>query len=150
MYNKSKGSGRSFDFVLENKYSQRMDLILYLISVLLIVIVFLLSHFFIENNIVRTSIVGLFSLFMGFFLLYKRDLYRRKLSYLRSEQKRAKIKTEDKKGLKTALSGITPKGNSLKLKIREKFSFGEKLAKLKDKFTKNGKRNSKEYIEIKE
>ena len=148
MLNKDKSGGRDFDFVLEDRHSQRMDLILYLTSVLLIVIVFLLSHFFIEDNIVRTFIVGLFSLSVGFFLLYKRNLYRKRLSDLRSEQKRAKIKTENKRGLKTALGGITPKGSNLKLKIREKISLGEKFAKLKYKFTKNGKKNSKEYIEI--
>ena len=150
MLNKSKSGGRDFDFVLEDRHSQKMDLILYLTSVLLVVIVFLLSHFFIEDNIVRTFIVGLFSLFIGFFLLYKRNLYRKRLSDLRSEKKRAKIKTENQKGLKTTLKGIAPKGSNLKLKIREKVPLGEKFAKLKDKFTKNNRKNSKEYIEIKD
>ncbi len=146
----NKGNDRGLNFVLENKHYQNMDLILYLICVLLVIIVFLITHLFIENYIIRTCIVALFSLYIGISLVYNRNLYRKKLSDLTSNQKRVRIRSGDKEGLKITLRRITPKSNNLKLKIREKISLGEKLAKLKYKFTKNRRKNSKKYIEIKD
>jgi hypothetical protein len=141
---------QKINFLLENKHFQRLHLILYFLSVLVIVLVYfitllLFGKFF---NIIITSI---FSLIVGVWLVLNRDIIVKKISDKLYEKKIKKSKKESEENLKRTIKRLKPNSN-INLKIKEKSPLMKKVKKviLNSKKSLNSKKNKEEYIEIKD
>lgn len=134
------------NFLLENTYYQKLHLLVYLFSVLLIVLIYFLIIKFSSNkfNIIFT---GTISLCIGLFLVYKKDEIVKNISEYMHEKKRRKLLAQNKVGLRTTLKKIVPK-RDIKLSIETKGSLKNKFASMKPKILKKNK-NKEDYIEIK-
>ena len=132
------------DFLLQNKHYKKLHLYLYILSVILIVLVYFITIFIFSSFSKNYIISAIFSFIIGIYLVYNRDKLTQKISEKLESKKREKIKKENKKGLKTTLRRIRPENKSLKLNIRPKESF-----KIKNKFSKKNKnKKTPDYIEI--
>jgi len=137
------------DFLLQNKHYKKLHLYLYILSVILIVLVYFITIFIFSSFSKNYIISAIFSFIIGIYLVYNRDKLTQKISEKLESKKREKIKKENKKGLKTTLRRIRPENKSLKLNIRPKESFKIKINKIKNKFSKKNKnKKTPDYIEI--
>ncbi len=87
---------------------------------------------------------------IGTYLVYHRDSIVKWASNKIEDNKRRKIKKENKEGLKNAIKKIKPKKPKIDLNLKSTTSFKEKLKLFNEKRNKKPKKmNKKEYIEIK-
>ena len=133
------------NFLLENKHYKRLHLILYLLSVLLIVLVYFITILTFSSTF-NKAITAVFALFVGIYLVFNRDKIVKIVSERVEKNKRKQVKKENKVGLKTTLKKITPKRNVIS--VKGKVSVKERLQGVKSKFKKQDK-EKKEYLEIK-
>lgn len=147
----AKKKKKDIDFLLENKHYKRLNVILYLISVVIIVLIyfFTLILFSKFTNFLLTAIA---SFVIGLYIVINRSYIVKKISEQIEHKKRLKYKENSRHGLKTTLKKITPKRKHLQLNIKSKESIKEKVVnwnfKVKEKIT-GQKRRKRGYIEIK-
>lgn len=139
---------RHVDILLDTKHYKQINLIIYLLSVVIILLVYYLtlSMFSKTINVVATAST---SFLIGIFLIYNRNCLVKKINDIYQDYNRSKYKQNSKEGLKNTIKRITPKNKRLKLDIKGKLSIKEKAQKLKDRLKKDNNSNKKEdYIEI--
>lgn len=150
---KKVNNKEKINFLLENKEFKKLHLIIYLFSVCLIVLVYFVSVV-VFSKYFNILITALFSLFVGIYLVFNRDLLVKVISRHLEEKKRQRIKKENKLGLKTTLKHITPK-RDIKLSIKGKTSFKDRMNNLKVKLIPKSKTNEQkkredpDYLELK-
>ncbi|MFW6285554.1 MAG: hypothetical protein ACOC16_00110 [Nanoarchaeota archaeon] len=143
--NKAK---KKIDFFLDNTHYLRLNITLYLISVLAIVLIYFVT-LMIFSKFVNMIITAVFSFTVGLYIVYNRSFIVRKISNYIENQKIKKYKEKSKRNLKHTIHKITPsKKNNLELKIKNKISLKEKIKNI-NLFSKKHKKKNQNYIEIK-
>ena len=141
-----KKNKKKIEFLLESGHYRKLHLLLYVISVSLILFIYSLTIYIFQDSSITTITTIITSLFIGVFLVFKRDHIVKVFSEKLDENKRVRIKEGDKSGLRTTLKRITPKNKKLKLNIKGKTSLKERIEKMKRNVNKNKK--GPDYIEI--
>lgn len=148
MINRKK-KNKKINFLLENEHYRKLHLYLYLLSITVIAIIymFIVLLFSSYSNYLITGIV---SILIGLYLVFNRDKLVKYISDKLHEKEIKKRKKQNKEGLKSTLTRITPKPKrNIKLSIKET-SFKSKITGIKTKFTpKNKTKKTQDYIEIK-
>ena len=131
------------NLILGSRDYRRLELYLYLMSVAVIVIVYLMVILIFSST---TSIVitAPLSLFIGIFLIFKKDMLIKKISDMIQESKRQKVKKENKDGFEQTMRRITPKKKMNIINVKTPFK--DRVKNLRKKFGKKGK--EVDYIEI--
>jgi hypothetical protein len=145
-FKKTKSRREKVNFLLRNKYYQRLHLILYLLSVFLIVLVYFLT-LIIFSNYVNFFLTSFASIVIGISLVYNRDKLVKLIDDYIQDLKIRRSKQKEKESLSKTLKKIAPKNNRIKLNIKGKVTISEKLKKLTKNFSFK-KKNKEEYIEI--
>ena len=150
MLQKKKRASRRQDFLIENSHYRRLHLYLYFMSLIVLLGVYFVIIILFSDSSYKLVISLIASLFLGLYLVFKRDKMVKKLSEYIQERKRKKLKEDNKSGLNTTLKRITPKNKSLKLKVGQRFSLKAKIIELTKKLQKEPKNKKKgpDYIEI--
>ncbi|MCA9460409.1 MAG: hypothetical protein KC550_07725 [Nanoarchaeota archaeon] len=147
--NKNKRKQKKIDFLLENNHYKRLQIYLYVLSLIVILSIYFLIiiSFPNQNTIILTAII---SVTIGFYFIFNRDRLVKKLSDKLQDTKRKKIKKENKDGLKHTLSKLKSKEKKrIKLNIGGKEAMKDKIKNFKSKFKSEKNSKQKEYIEIK-
>ena len=147
--NKNKRKQKKIDFLLENNHYKRLQIYLYVLSLIVILSIYFLIiiSFPNQNTIILTAII---SVTIGFYFIFNRDRLVKKLSNKLQNTKRKKIKKENKDGLKHTLSKLKSKEKKrIKLNIGGKEAMKDKIKNFKSKFKSEKNSKQKEYIEIK-
>ena len=145
---KKREKKEKIDFLLQNKHYKRLQLYLYLLSIVLITIIYFLIIMIFSAYSNSMYITVPISLIIGFYLFFNKDKLVIKISEIIEDKKRNNIKKEKKDGLRTTLRKITPKNNKLKLNIKSKETIKEKFIKLKSRIKTKKNKKAKDYIEI--
>lgn len=141
-----KPKKKNVDFLLQSKHYEKLHLILYGLTVLLLLLMYIIFLFLISNILYRNILYVLFSLSLGLYLVFNRDELVKNISNQLDEIKRKEIKKNDMSNLKTTLRKIAPKNKNLKLNIKGKTPLKDRINSLKRKYNKKSK--DPDYIEI--
>ena len=109
---KPKRKKKNINFLLQNKHYQRLHLIVYFFTLLVIVTIYFILVFLLHDKSIRTFIFVFCTFVLGIFLVFKRDELVLELSDWHQNRERNKIKSEDKTNLKTTI-----KKYQIKIKI---------------------------------
>ena len=140
---------KNIDFLLENKHYRRLHIILYLISVLIIVIVYFVT-LLIFSKFVNMVITSIASFVIGLYIVLSRESIIKRVSDLIEGRKREKYKQQSHQNLKSTLRNIAPKPKrKLKFSITKKVSVKEHFERIKSKLKGEGPKKRQGYIEVK-
>ncbi len=140
---------KNINFLLENKHYKTLHIFLYLVSVAIITIIYFIT-LLIFSAYVHTLVTVIASLLIGLYIVFNRDRIVMAVSDQMQERRRKRYKETSKENLKTTLRKITPKNKRLKLNIKGRTSFKEKIYNVKERFSKKDKKKKSkvDYIEI--
>ena len=143
------GRKEKINILLENNHYKRLQLYLYLSSVIVVVLIYTLFMIFFPLYPAKAVVTGIISVILGLYLVFNKERILRYLSERISEKNRKKIKEQNKLGYQKTMKRIVPKKKKkFEMNIKNKLSFKEKIKKLKNKFKKKENRKNT-YIEIK-
>ena len=146
---RAKKAKKNIDFLLENKHYKRLNIILYLVSVLIIVGVYFIT-LLIFSKFVNMTITAITSFIVGLYIVIHRASIIKKVSDHLENKKRNKYKKESQQNLKSTLNSIRPKPKrNIKLNIKPKFSIKEGAKNFSSKLRGKKKPQRKGYIEVK-
>lgn len=134
------------NFFLDNNHYKTLNIFLYVFSLIIVSLIYILSSFFF-SKLINMLITTLVSCLIGFYIVLNRHNLNKRISCFICNYNREKYKKKSRENLESTLKKITPKRN-LKLNIKNKTSFKQKAKNLKSKFQKINK-TKKEYIEVK-
>lgn len=138
---------REIGFHLDNSYHRKLNLGVYLGSVFIVFISYIVARIFFKESITIPVIIGIISISIGLTLVFHRENIVKVISNILYDRRRKIMKQESIENKDRTLKKIVPRNSNLRLNIKGKMTLKERLDKMKKVIKKEKKKNDK-YIEI--